>query len=261
MTDAALPTSSPVPARRGGWRQRVGHAIYAAAGRIRFAEPEINGLAQLVKPGDTVLDVGAALGMYTAPLAYLTGPSGRVDSFDPQPRNFHTVRVMRRLIGASQGKNRRLALGPEAGTGEIVVPIIFSLPIFGHGHISQGSNDGKRRLHRVSTEIDTIDAWVQRERIGKISFIKIDVEGFEPSVIAGAGATIDRDRPSLLMEIEDRHLVRYARTAAGFLEEIGKRWPEYKMYTWSGKAWTEVDHVEANVRNYLFATDAAVNRI
>lgn len=260
MTDVAPSSSPATPARRGGWRQRIGHAIYAAAGRIKFAEPEINGLVRLVKPGDSVVDVGAALGMYTVPLAYLTGPSGRVDSFDPQPRNYHTVRIMRRAIGASQGKIRRLALGPEAGTGEIVVPIIFNLPIFGHGHISQGSNDGTRRLHRVSTEIDTIDAWVQRESIARVSFIKIDVEGFEPSVIAGARATIDRDRPSLLMEIEDRHLVRYERTAAGFLEEIAKRWPDYRIYTWSGTDWSEVDHVEAKVRNYLFATDAALAR-
>jgi FkbM family methyltransferase len=260
VPDAASSTSAPRPAARGGWRQRLGHAIYVGSGRIKAAEPEINGLAQIVKPGDTVLDIGAALGMYTVPLAYLTGPRGRVDSFDPQPRNFHVLRFLRAITGASKGRLRRIALGPEAGAAELVVPIYFLLPIFGHGHISQGSNDGDRRMHRIATEVDTVDAWVAREQLAKVSFIKIDVEGFEPSVIAGAGETIDRDRPSLLMEIEDRHLVRYGRTAAGFLAEIAKRWPEYKIYTWSGTAWQQVDHVEPQVRNYLFATDAALSR-
>lgn len=262
MTEAAaaLTASSPARARRGGWRSRVGHALYIAAGRINWAEREINGLADVVHPGDTVLDVGAALGMYSVPLGYLVGPTGRLDSFDPQPRNFHTVRFLRLLTGATKGRLRRIALGPQAGTGEIVVPIFRGFPIFGHGHISRGDADGHRRMHRVRTAIDTIDAWAEREGLGRISFIKIDVEGFEPSVIEGARRVIDRDRPSILMEIEDRHLVRYGRDAAGFLAEFYDRWPEYRMYTWVDGAWTATDEVRPEVRNYLFTTAEIVTR-
>lgn len=256
MIDAA-PTAHPPRARRGGWRSRIGHAVYAGAGRIKWAEPEVNGLAQLVKPGDSVLDVGAALGMYSVPLGHLTGPEGRLDSFDPQPRNFHVVRFLRRLTGARAGLVRRIALGPEAGESSIAVPIILGLPIFGHGHISDGVQEkGPHRIRYTPTPLDTVDAWVEREGIERVSFIKIDVEGFEPSVIEGAHRVIDRDHPSLLMEIEDRRLVRYGRTtAAGFLAHLRERWPEYRMYTWSGKAWTPTDDVRPEVRNYLFATD------
>jgi len=255
VTEAAAPTASALaPARRGGWRSRMGHAMYLAAGRIDWAEPEIKGLAQLVKPGDTVIDIGAGLGMYTVPLSYLIGPSGRIDSIDPQPRNFHVVRFLRGLVGTARGKLRRIAMGPQAGEGEIVVPKNGPFPIFGHGHLRPVGTPSERPVHRVRTDIDTVDAWVEREGLGRVAFIKIDVEGFEPLVVEGARGVIDRDRPSLLMEIEDRHLVRYDRDAAGFLADIRKRWPEYRMYTWVDGAWSRTDAVRPEVRNYLFAT-------
>ena len=256
MTEAAAPTATTlVRPRRGGWRSRLGTALYIAASRIDWAEPEIEGLGQVVKPGDTVLDIGAGLGMYTVPLSYLIGPTGRIDSVDPQPRNFHVVRFLRVLVGTARGKLRRVAMGPDAGEGEVVVPIHGPFPIFGHGHLRPIGAPSSKRVHRIRTAIDTIDAWVEREGLGRIAFIKIDVEGFEPSVVAGARAVIDRDRPALLMEIEDRHLVRYDRGAAEFLAEIAERWPEYRMYTWVDGAWVPTAEVRPEVRNYLFTTE------
>ncbi|MDP3208100.1 MAG: hypothetical protein Q8M65_03035, partial [Rhodoglobus sp.] len=72
--------------------------------------------------------------------------------------------------------------------------------------------------------------------------------------------TIDRDRPSLLLEIEDRHLARYGMNANDFADSILARWPEYTMYTWRDDAWVTTDRIELGTRNYLFATDAAITR-
>ncbi|MES1212593.1 MAG: FkbM family methyltransferase [Leifsonia sp.] len=264
MTADAASTTPTTPAElarirpRINWRVRAAHGLYRVATRLHWAEPELLGLSALVRRGDDVIDVGAALGMYTVPLADLVGRTGSVSSFEPQRRGVFTVRLLRALTGPHRGWVNRIALGPREGSSTIVVPYHNGFPIFGHGHIEEGSDDEGGRGHRSHAPMSTIDSWCAQQGITRVSFIKVDVEGFEPSVIAGAVATIDRDRPSLLLEIEDRHLARYDATAQGFVAEILKRWPDYRMCIWRDGSWTAASTVVPEVRNYLFTTDAAV---
>jgi len=245
---------------RSNWRLRAAHGLYRVATRLHWAEPELRGLGALVRKGDDVIDVGAALGMYTVPLAELVGRTGRVSSFEPQRRGIFTVRLLRALTGPHRGKVSRLALGPHEGTSTIVVPFHNGFPIFGHGHVEEGADREDGRRHRSRAPMSTIDAWCAKNAIARVSFIKVDVEGFEPAVIEGAVATIDRDRPSLLLEIEDRHLARYGETAEAFVSRIRTRWPDYRMYTWVDGSWEQTATIVPEVRNYLFATDEAFSR-
>jgi FkbM family methyltransferase len=259
-TSPASPVELAMPRRRSNWRVRTAHGLYRFATRLHWAEPELLGLDAVVRTGDEVIDVGAALGMYTVPLADLVGRAGRVSSFEPQRRGIFTVRLLRVLTGPHRGRVSRVALGPREGTSTIVVPYHNGFPIFGHGHVEAGADDEHGRQHRSHAPMSTIDSWCAQNQIGRVSFIKVDVEGFEPAVIEGAIATIDRDRPSLLLEIEDRHLARYGRTAAGFVSEIHERWPEYRMYSWVDGSWALTAEVAPEVRNYLFATKDAFSR-
>jgi FkbM family methyltransferase len=264
VTADAASTSPPpsaelaAPRARSNWRVRAAHGLYRFATRLHWAEPELLGLGALVHRGDEVIDVGAALGMYTVPLADLVGRTGRVSSFEPQRRGVFTVRLLRVLTGPHRGRVSRVALGPHDGHSTIVVPFHNGFPIFGHGHVEEGAGDGSERGHRSHAPMTTIDHWCAEHDIARVAFIKVDVEGFEPSVIAGAVATIDRDRPSLLLEIEDRHLARYDATADGFVAEILERWPNYRMYVWRDGSWVAASTVVPEVRNYLFTTDAAI---
>jgi len=266
VTADAVPTS-PTPAvaltarrSRSNLRVRAAHGLYRVATRLHWAEPELVGLSAVVRHGDEVIDVGAALGMYTVPLADLVGRTGRVWSFEPQPRGMLTVRLLRIITGPHRGRVSRTTMGPAAGESTIVVPFRNGFPIFGHGHVAGRADDDNGRQYRTTAPMTTIDAWCAEKGIAPVSFIKVDVEGFEPAVIEGAVATIDRDRPSLLLEIEDRHLARYGRTATDFVDEIHTRWPDYRMYTWVGGGWAPAEQIVPEVRNYLFATDAAFLR-
>lgn len=259
MTTEAEPV--PLLAESSPIRPRLAHAIMRLATRIDWAEPELRGLAAVIRSGDHVFDVGAAHGMYTLPFANLVGPSGGVHAFEPHPRQQSQLRFLRRLLGLRHVEIHAAAVGSEVGEQSMRLPYSYFFPIYGHAHVAEGAAvDPKRKFRSWLTPVMTVDSVREVEDIERVSFIKVDVEGFEPSVIEGAAATIERDRPSLLLEIEDRHLARYGRDANEFAYELRSRWPDYDMYTWSAERWQPTERVTRDRRNYLFATALAFAR-
>jgi FkbM family methyltransferase len=232
------------------------------AARIGMAEPELRGLGDLVRAGDTTFDIGAAYGMYTLPLAALVGPTGRVFAFEPQPRQSNTAWTLARLVGAGQASVTRAVAGDRLDEVTLQVPIRFGVPIYGHAHVVEGTDPAHapKRARMLRIPMLTVDEWSQRHAGGPVSFLKVDVEGFEPAVLEGARRTIDRFRPSLLLEIEDRHLLRYGDDGNAFADRIRADWPGYRMYTRVRDAWQPADRVDLTTRNYLFATDEAFER-
>jgi len=90
-----------------------------------WCEGEIAILRQIVRPGDTVLDVGANVGTHTIPLAGMVGPTGIVHAFEPQ-------RITHQLLCANIALNGHLNVhahnaGVGAREGRMVVPHLPSL--------------------------------------------------------------------------------------------------------------------------------------
>ncbi|MFC7624735.1 FkbM family methyltransferase [Microlunatus sp. GCM10028923] len=235
-------------------------ALLRRGAALGIAEPELLGLDQLVGPGDVCFDVGAGYGVYTFPLADLVGPAGRVYAFEPLPVPYRILSVLHRRTRLGQVIIRRAALGPVAGDHELVLPYRFGLPIHGWAHLRTGQVRPGRRISFSTTRILptpvlTVDDVCREQEIERVAFLKIDVEGFEPSVLSGAREVLARDRPALLLEIEDRHLDKYGRTAAevaGSLRRLG-----YTMLAWRDRRWTPVTEVTTQGRNYLFSCDPA----
>lgn len=238
--------------------------VMRMASRLRLAEPELLGLKALIRAGDHVFDIGAAYGMYTFPLAHLVGPGGSVHSFEPQLEHHRWLKLALRFLRTRHVSVNLAALGATPGEHPLVLPVRFGIPIRGHAHIGRDRGNGHSRIvgsRQRMTSVHTVDSWCHLHGVEEVSFIKADVEGFEPEVLEGAAATIDRSRPSMLLEVEDRHIGRYGRDANQFVTDVRRRWPDYAMYTWCDDSWKLTDRVDVDKRNYLFATDAAFNRI
>ena len=159
--------------------------------------------AQLAPPGSMALDIGANIGTLTVPLAQMVGPGGAVIAIEPQNATYQLLCANLalneignvRAINAAAGRAPGQAILPRADYGK---PGNFG----GIGLSDRGSEP---------VGVITIDSL----QLSACHFMKIDVEGHEPAVIAGAAATIARCQPVLYVE-NDR-----SQQSAELIRQIG----------------------------------------
>jgi FkbM family methyltransferase len=153
-----------------------------------YSEGEVDVFRQCLGPGDVALDIGANFGSHTLPLARLVGPSGRVFAFEPQRILFQILCGNIALNELPNVHALPVALGRAAGSAK--VPALDYSGANNFGGVSLVSGHGE------DVPVVTLD----QLDVTKAKLIKIDVEGMELDVLAGAKATLARCRPILYVE-------------------------------------------------------------
>jgi len=147
------------------------------------------GAAVAIKPTDVVIDAGCCFGDTALAFAVLAGGEGRVHCFEIDPGN---LAIARHNIGANPELAARIvlnasALGEKAGT------------LYLHG-----SGPGARVLEQPSSHpvaVCSIDGYVTENRLPRVDFIKMDIEGAEFEALKGAVETIKAWRPRLALSV------------------------------------------------------------
>lgn len=174
--------------------------IYRALGlgkRSRAMEYNYH-LPQLVDQGATAIDIGANLGYYACPLSDIVGSEGRVYAVEPVPVIFD---VLKHNVGSRTNVTLlNYALGEEEATIEMANDSVAAGGYFGTGRNFVSDGD-------LSAEAIRFTAQMRRgselfANIGKIDFIKCDIEGYERVVMPELRALIERDHPTVLIETD-----------------------------------------------------------
>lgn len=232
----------------------LSHLLRYLARRVAAVEPELASLPALIRPGATCLDVGAKHGAYTLVMAGAVGENGHVVAFEPLPNPRRLMRVVRRLLGARHVTIVAAAVADRSGSGRMGLPVRRGIPVPGRAFLSShaaglGSNAGWR--HRsVAIDLVTLDAVAAEMTANPVHLIKVDVEGAEQLVLHGASALLERDRPTLLLELEDRHLHRFGAAAADIFANLHAR--GYHAHVLVDHRWARVGQVSDTQRNHLF---------
>jgi FkbM family methyltransferase len=170
----------------------------------------------LVRPGDRCIDVGANIGLHTVRLAKLAGPQGEVIAVEPDPdlarragenvalNGLANARVIQAAASAAAGETvalyRAADLNPNRGMASL------------HPHA---------HLTGPATEVQTVT--IDDICPGPVALMKIDVEGHEAAVVAGAAQVIERYSPAIVFEYAPELLADPAQcpfrrlAAAGYL--------------------------------------------
>jgi FkbM family methyltransferase len=224
-----------------------------------YLEKEMLGLSRLVGPGSVCIDIGAAAGLYTLALSRLAGPSGRV--YSVEPLSFARP-VWTRVLRVGDGQNvsrHNVALGADPGSGVMSVPVGRYGLVTGRSFLtgkSSGLGSNAEFAGQITTDVqvDTLDGLCERAGLTRLDFIKIDVEGAELHVLEGGQRTIEAFMPTMLIEIEARHMERYGYSPDDIVGWLTRR--GYSMHTWQ-QGWRETEGVCMHTRNYLFRAQAA----
>lgn len=162
------------------------------------SERELEIIHAFIDRSGVVVDVGANHGVYSEFFSRRLHVR-KVIAFEPISRLAGYLRIV--LPGSVEVINA--ALSDRNGETAIRIPFSGSEAFDGAATIDEHNNlsgyayrEEAVRLTRLDDSIGTGD---------RICFIKIDVEGHEAAVLRGARGVLQRDRPNMLIEIEDRH--------------------------------------------------------
>lgn len=170
-------------------------------------------VADLIEPQTIALDIGASLGLWTVPLAGAARAAGaRLWCFEPNPDNLAWLQANIDANGlGSVADIHALALGSRAGTARL------GWREHGGGNAALMHPDASDAVDVPVTRLDDL------ELPRRVSFVKMDVEGFELEVLRGGRSLVERDRPAIFGEFNAAWLQMRGEDLAAELTALAAR--------------------------------------
>jgi FkbM family methyltransferase len=157
-----------------------------------FHEPALeNFIINVLQKGDCVIDVGAQFGLISVLLGKVVGNNGKVYSFEPSPYNYE---VLNKVIIENNLENVSVynnAIGNKKGLSKF-----HQITPAGFMKIEKGYEIKERNFNEIN-EI-RIDDFCIENNIGKVDFIKIDVDGTDYEAIIGAERLLGSNAPPII---------------------------------------------------------------
>lgn len=145
-------------------------------------EPQVSAVAfALIRPGMTVLDIGANIGVHTLHFSKLVRADGLVLAIEPNPVARGELERNIALNGISNVRVFPDVLWEREGEEEFFYPVTGQEAMGG-----LASNRRFRAAYEARVHTSTLDGLLGRNGIEKVDFVKLDVEGAELQVLRGA---------------------------------------------------------------------------
>jgi FkbM family methyltransferase len=215
-------------------------------------------LDSYVKPGMTVVDVGANIGALTVHASRLAGSTGHVIAFEAHPTTYRYLTGNIRLNACTNVDARNVAVGAQPG---VTFFSDFAQDDINHvvdrpGDSQRDPMYGRPRSQGVEVRVDTMDKLLHGRRA---DFLKIDVEGYEKFVLEGGTVTL-ANVECVYIESFEREFAKYGYHNRDVLELLQRA--GLSIFRYDGRAWKLIgmDHVSETVENLLAVRDPSLAR-
>mgnify|MGYP001772697755 CR=1 FL=1 len=165
-----------------------------------------------------VIDVGANIGYYCLLEAQFCK---RVYAIEPSLRNLKYL-LVNIAVNSLQDRIevRRLAVGDHDGIAYILrgeAPNLDSISTRDTGEV---------------VKMMTLDSFIAKERLERVDFVRMDIEGYECRMIKGAKRVLERFHPKLFIEIHPSMMPRYGDSIENLLNELSALGYQVKYAVW-----------------------------
>jgi FkbM family methyltransferase len=203
----------------------LGHKMYFYHGSATLQEmafgtyelDTVDVFRKIVKPGMSVVDIGAHVGYYTLLAARLVGPDGRVYAFEPNPEVYEIL-VRNIEVNGYHGIVRTI---PKAVSNRRrIVKLYIAWEDSGEASLYLSKSAGKRY---VEVETLVLDEFLAAEGWPKVGLVKVDVEGAELEVLEGMRETARRSEDlKLIVEFNPGNQMRARGSCTKLFEILGE---------------------------------------
>ena len=191
---------------------------------LKNGEPELLLLPLVCDKSAAMIDVGGHLGVYSYVGAKY---SAHVHTFEPNPDSASWIR----RVAPPNVTVHQCAVSDRESRCTLYIPSLAGVRTDARASLLPEVNPGAA-LTPVEVDARPIDAM----GFGRVAFLKIDVEGHEQAVLRGAAELIARERPTVQIESEERHVPNAVRDTAEFFAGFG-----YRGYFWKAGALRPID--------------------
>jgi FkbM family methyltransferase len=168
-------------------------------------QTDVDAVRRFVAEGDTVIDVGAHTGDTTMPMAVAAGASGCTIALEPNP---HVFRVLEQNAELNPDKTNIVPLNLAATERDGTFTFHYSDTCFCNGgFFTQIRARGHGHRHPLAVEGRNLEQLLRQDfadRLGRLSYIKIDTEGYDKNVLRSIAPTLHECRPVIVTEVFKR---------------------------------------------------------
>lgn len=166
----------------------------------RNVEPELVWIKEYLQNDAVILDIGANVGTF---LYQFENKLNHQNIYAFEPNKKLNTRLKRLFPSMNISS---AALSDENTTAQFKVPVIKGKMVASRGTLNTSYKEkDEENSYTETVEVVKLDDWIQSKSIKKIDFIKIDVEGNEIKTLFGGKNTIRQFKPTLMVEMEQRH--------------------------------------------------------
>jgi FkbM family methyltransferase len=193
---------------------RIGFTLWLTR---QFEPHEVAFVRGLLRSGQIVCDIGANVGYYTVQMARWVGPTGHIYAFEPDARNLARLRANLALNDLHNVTVMPCALSDRAGTATLTVARDGALTTLG----TDTGAELEPVISQQTVTTRTLDSALASACVAQVDFVKLDVQGAERLVLAGARRTLGQAAPLvLLFETYDPGSAQFGYSGADLVRDV-----------------------------------------